>query len=417
MGARNKIRAICFGCLTLAAAAGQTPEASRVAEFKQKVLQDMTTVPNYTCLETITRTRREPHGREFKPVDTIRLEVSSVAGKELFAWPGSREFEDRDVRDIVSNGVMGTGMFSTFAQRLFVEHSGEWQCAREESLDSRTAVRCDFHLTAAESQMDITANVTSERVATKGSFWFDPASLDLIRLQVDAEGLPYDLGLESTEFRTDYARVRIGAASALLPKESELTMIPFASAASRNEIDFSACHEYLTQSSISFDVPATLPEAPKPQVRDVDLPAGLTMTIELDAPIDSKTAAVGDVLHAHTVEELQSGSLTVPAGATLTGNLCKLDRGIEHHVGVCVRFSEINWPGARAAFYAELMDLDRKSAGSHRPMSYYDGHSYRAAIDRPTPGEGMFYMDSARFTIAKDFRMVWRTLPASGAAR
>jgi hypothetical protein len=68
----------------------------------------------------------------------------------------------------------------------------------------------------------------------------------------------------------------------------------------------SACHEYRSESTISFDAPAApLPEAPRKQVREVDLPAGLLVPVELDTAIDSKTASVGDTLHARVVEEVR----------------------------------------------------------------------------------------------------------------
>ena len=44
--------------------------------------------PNYTCTETIERTRQAPASRA-KVEDTLRLEGALVDGKEMFAWPGS----------------------------------------------------------------------------------------------------------------------------------------------------------------------------------------------------------------------------------------------------------------------------------------------------------------------------------------
>jgi len=76
-------------------------EPPPLAPFKEKIRQDLAQIPNDTCLETIERYEREPHAKPFKPVDTIRLEVSNVDGKELFAWPGARRFEDRDMREVL----------------------------------------------------------------------------------------------------------------------------------------------------------------------------------------------------------------------------------------------------------------------------------------------------------------------------
>jgi hypothetical protein len=402
--------------MTAGAVRAQSADEGQLARFKEKVRQDMTGIPNYTCLETIQRARREPHSRNFKPADTVRLEVSSVAGKELFAWPGSRQFEDRDVTSFVTSGAIGTGMFAMFAQNIFVAGKGTLQYRGEERLAGRGSVRYDFHLTQQESHWEMRANNASEIVAAKGSFWFDPASLDLIRLEVRGEALPYSLRLEEAGFQTDYARTRIGSADALLPKRSELTMTQFSGAASRDVTGFSNCHEYRTESTIRFDAPSALPEVSKPQVREVDLPVGLLVPIELESAIDSKTASVGDTLHARVVQEVRyKGDLAVPRGARATGHIRKLDRrSSSTPFTVGIEFSEVEWDGSRAAFYAELVDLDRKSAGAHRPLTYYDGHANKVQIDGEIPGVGIFYLDAAAFRIPPGFHMLWRTRAASG---
>jgi len=405
-------------CLTMTAGlAGQPPDESRLAGFKEKVRQDMTSIPNYTCLETIERAHREPHARSFKRVDTVRLEVSSVDGKEMFAWPGARRFEDQDMKSFVPSGTIGTGMFANFAQNLFVTGKGTLRYGAEENLAGRGAVRYDYHLTQQESGFLIRTSTAAAVVASKGSFWFDPVSLDLIRLDVHGEALPYSLRLEAAAIQTNYARVHIGDSDALLPKRSELMLTHFTGEASRDAIGFSDCHEYRTQSTISFEAPpANLPEVPKPQMRDVVLPAGLLVPVELDTAIDSKTASVGDTLHARVVEEVRNqGGLAVPRGATVTGHIRKLERSSSAgSFAVGLEFSEIEWEGARAPFVAELADLDRKSAGAHRPVTYYDGHTYKVLIEGGIRGTGIFYINAAGFRIAPGFHMLWRTLARSG---
>ncbi len=415
-GLAARLFGICLA-ITAGAPAGQAPDESQLARFKEKVRQDMTSIPNYTCLETIERAHREPHARSFKQLDTVRLEVSSVAGKELFAWPGSRQFENRDVTSLVTGGAIGTGMFATFAQVLFVRGKGAFQYAGAENLAGRGSLRCDFHLTQQESGVEIRVNNISEVVAAKGSFWFDPVSLDLIRLDVYGDHMPYSLHLEESVFRTDYARAHIGNSDALLPKRTELTMTNFSGESSRNVTEFSACHAYQSESTIRFDAPpATLPEVPKPQVREVDLPAGLLVPVELDTAIDSKTASVGDSLKAHVVEEVRyKGELLVPRHAAITGRIRRLDRGFStSSFAVGIGFSEIEWAGARAMFYAELLDLDRKSAGVRRPLTYYDGHANKVLIEKGIQGTGIFFIDAPAFRIPPGFHMVWRTLAGSG---
>ena len=248
-------------------AAGQSPDEGhegQLARFKEKVRQDFTGIPNYTCLETIERARRAPPSPEFKHLDTVRLEVSSVAGKELLARPGAQRFEDRDVTSIVTGGTIGSGMFATIARNLFVAGKGTLKYKGKQNLAGRASVRYDFRLTRQESGFKIQVANYSEMVAAKGSFWFDPVSLDLIRLEVYGDGIPDSLRLDEAVIRNAYARTHIGDSDALLPERSELTMTYFSGIANRDAIEFSQCRQYRSESTIRFDAPPSPPEAPKP---------------------------------------------------------------------------------------------------------------------------------------------------------
>jgi len=244
--------------------AGQSPDAGQLARFQEKVRRDFTGIPNYTCLETIERARRAPPSPDFKHQDTVRLEVSSVAGKELFAKPGAQRFEDRDVTSIVTGGTIGSGMFATIARNLFVAGAGALKYKGKQNLTGHASVRYGFRLKRQESGFTIQVANYSEAVAAKGSFWFDPVSLDLIRLEVYGDGIPDSLRLDEAVIRNSYARTHIGNSDALLPKRSELTMTYFSGIANRDAIEFSDCHEYRSESTIRFDAPPPSPEAPKP---------------------------------------------------------------------------------------------------------------------------------------------------------
>jgi VWFA-related protein len=250
---RSKLNAALL-TISLAAAAGSAPQApneDQLARFMEKVRQDMTGIRDSTCLETIERTRRRPPHTDFAPVDIIRLEVSTIAGKELFASPG-RRFEDRDLQSLIRSGTIGSGMFSTFVQNLFVKRQGTLRYVRQENVDGRRLVRYDFRATRQESGFKLQVANISDMVAAKGSFWFDPSSLDLVRLEVHGDNIPYDLHLDDAVVRVDYARIHIGDTDALLPKRSELTMTYISGDADRNAINFSQCREFRSDSAIDF---------------------------------------------------------------------------------------------------------------------------------------------------------------------
>jgi hypothetical protein len=94
----------------------------------------------------------------------------------------------------------------------------------------------------------------------------------------------------------------------------------------------------------------------------------------------------------------------VPRGAAVTGHIRKLDGGSRPaRFTVGIEFSAIEWEGARATFYAELADLDRKSAGA-------------VQIEGGIKAAGVFYIDGAGFRLPPGFHMLWRTLARPGGA-
>ena len=389
--------------VTLASAGDLPPELMQLAHFKQKIRQDLAQVPNYTCLETMQRYQRGRRAYSFRPLDTVRLEVSNVNGKELLAWPGARRFEDKNLTSFVSGGMIGNGMFVLHAHNLFVNDTSPFVYRGEDDLDGREAIRYDYSTPEFLSGYRIRIGSAEARVAIKGSFWFDPVSLDLLRLDVYGDEIPLELDLESSIVRTYYSREHIGNSEALLPQRAELVLNFFSGESSRNLVTFSACREYGSQSNISFEPPPE-PVAPaKPPSAEVNLAAGLLISIALETAIDSKSASVGDALRARVRRDVrQKGEVVLPAGALISGRIRSLDRysGAKRFVLMGIEFSEAEWQNAHAEFVGELVD-------SREGMPPRRGD---------IPGVGILRMEGSGFHLAPGFRMLWRTVrqqPAS----
>ena len=93
-------------------------EILQLARVKAHMSDLLTRLPNYTCLQNIERSRRVPSGRT-QLVDVVRLEVALVDGDELFAWPGSKKFQDTKIIDMVKGGAIGNGNFALHAKSVF----------------------------------------------------------------------------------------------------------------------------------------------------------------------------------------------------------------------------------------------------------------------------------------------------------
>jgi hypothetical protein len=266
----------------------------------------------------------------------------------------------------VSGGAVGNGIFAISIGNLFGHDAIPFQNRGADDLDGRRAVRYDFRVPQFLSWFTVRIADAAAIVAFKGSFWFDPATLDLLRLDISGEDLPDQLGLREAGDSVRYTRAQIGESTVLLPARAELVLAKFSGQASRNLVEFSQCREYQTESTISFaPPPETSSELAKPMIQEVELPAGLVVPVELETAIDSRKAAVGDPLRARVLREVRyNGDQTLPKGAILTGRIRTFERpSSQAPFTVGVEFTEIDWGDARARFLAELVDIDNGSPG------------------------------------------------------
>src|SRR5581483_7866338 len=252
------------------------PERIRLVRIRERMQRNQERIPNYTCLETITRTRRPPgtqvlsakggRGR-FLPHDIVRLEVAEVDGREFFAWPGARNFAETELSTFVTGGMIGNGVFALFAHDIFNPAVAGYTFAGEVESAGRKLWRYDFEVSLLSSGYRLKTNRGSARVAYKGSIWADEKTLDTVRLDIEGEGIPPGLGVSAATNRIDYSMVRIGAADVLLPQSAEMIMSRFDGWDDRNTIAFTHCKEYGAKSEISFGPPSVEPSAAPPPAR------------------------------------------------------------------------------------------------------------------------------------------------------
>jgi hypothetical protein len=261
---RSPAGAILVFCIwTAPAQTDLPPEVVRLAHIKQHMKQRLQQVPNYTCLETIVRCQRLQHTAKFKTLDTVRMEVAEVKGKELFARPG-QPFDESNPGAFVRGGTMASGFFAMFANALFVNDRGTMSWAGEEEIDGRKLLRYDFQVPLLRSGFHIQTASRAAIVGYHGSFWSDPRTLDALRLRILADDIPPALGLLDAGVEIEYQSVRIGEGEALLPRQADLLLTEFSGAERRNLSTFSNCRQYGSDSVLTFGRPDTPPPAVAP---------------------------------------------------------------------------------------------------------------------------------------------------------
>src|SRR5215472_13590336 len=133
-------RLMLTGMLSFGLHAQPGADSVLLARIKNHMMETLARQPNYTCLETVERSRRDGSTHKFRLEDTLRIEVALVDSKEMFAWPGSKQFEDRDFRELIPTGTFGTGDFALHSRSVFGGNVANFEARGEEKLDGRMAV-------------------------------------------------------------------------------------------------------------------------------------------------------------------------------------------------------------------------------------------------------------------------------------
>jgi hypothetical protein len=395
------------------------PEVIQLSRIRIRAVENLSRLPNYTCRETIERSIRKPPANRFQLVDTVRLEVALVKGKELFGWPGAEKFEEGDIGDMVKGGAIGNGNFASHARSIFMGAGARFSQVDESTLDGRAAIRWNFHVAQNQSHYMLRIGANEGMAGYHGSFWIDPKTLDLIRLEVIADEIPPNLPLKIASDRMDYAVVNIGGEDFLLPKGSQMTMTDILGNEHRNRTVFTNCRQYGTESTISFadaspDVLPTLP--PAKALEPIVLPSGVLIMMSLDQEITIEKNAVGDEITATVSGAVKRGKTTiVPKGAKFKGRLTQLTRSGNDCV-FSLEFHRVEFSGRQGFFNASLVDVgipvDRSPPGIR--MSRYLNTEFRVLLGKDSKQSDpvMVYVRGSRLVLAKGLRIVLRTGPA-----
>lgn len=392
------------------------PEVLLLARIKLRAAENLEKLPNYTCIETIERSRRRNASRRFELVDVLRLEVGLVNGKELFAWPGSGRFEDKDITDMVSGGAIGNGSFALHVRGVFLSGTPAFTYLGERIREGRRLIRYDYKVPLFKSGYRLRVRPREGIVGYHGAVWVDAETLDLVRLEVVADEIPPALPISSAEESLEYARVRIGEVDFLLPSSSELILRDLGGNESRNTTRFTNCRQFAGESVLSFaDAPDT-PEPVKPAAPErIVLPGGLEVDLRLDTAVGPGASAVGDEVRATVVRDSkQKGRVLIPKGAVVAGRLVRLQRqsrprSVEWSVGF--DFTRVEFENKYAAFHAVLiarpvmLEIPGPLGGPVPAMS-------RSELPED-PRIGILYIRGEAGKLPAGARMSWRTLAPS----
>jgi hypothetical protein len=405
-------------------------EVLDLSRINLKMRQNLDQQPDYTCLETIARSHRGPGAGPFRPVDMVRLEVTRIGNKEFYSWPGARRFEG-DIGDIVGSGTISSGEYSSHARDVFANPAAQFRYAGQEMLKGRQVLKYDYRLASFASGWRLKFLERSGPVAAYGSFWADVGTQDVLRLDAHADEIPPELPFIAASSEIEYGKVRIGDANLLLPQTARLS-VSKRDGEDRNEVGFSQCRAYSTQSAIRFDTDSRTDSAASTDVEEFALAPNVSISLELTQGIDSKSAAGGDLITARVVADAKlKNQVIVPKGAIARGRIRRMERYTDPrpHFIVGLEFLEIEFGNKRGTFSGRLDRIDpvpglswvlsskkASSAAIMTPTGFDQVIEGETLSTNELPGVGTFFLEGAHFRLQEGLQMVWRTMELKAPA-
>lgn len=407
---------ICL--LALSVTAGEIGDpAALLARARNKMAEVLRHLPNYTCVQTIERMTRRGPSKRYELIDVVRLEVALVNGRELFAWPGSGNFEDTEISEMVTGGAIGNGNFAVHANAIFRSAAPQFVFKGEEQDINQMSLRWDYIVRRERSGYMIRTAASDGKheavVGYHGSIWVDPVSLDILRFDVHADDIPRRLELLSAQDSVRYLRTRIGSREFLLPWSSDLAMTDLNGSESRNRTRFSSCREYAGESVITFDDPAG-EDRPAP-LRSLEVPAGLPLELRLATVITDVNSAVGDPITATLNKPVKLGTdLVAPKGAVAHGRITFLrkqtfSRSSGFIIGL--DFFEISWPNTLAKVHARLEDMASAVYRPNTPSAFGlpNSRAHATALASVNIPGSVLVVQGYTLKLDRGLLMYWRT--------
>jgi hypothetical protein len=233
-----------------------------LSRIKRQAREELSRLPNYACQQNVRRFHKKPKGASFEPLDTLRLEVAFIGGKELFAPAGAQQFEDIELSQFATAGALGTGAFTSTARNLFVNDGARTLGWGEEKLGERATLWYSYEFPEMYHAFQLSYSGKSAYVGERGKFWVDAKSLELLQIEDSAFDIPSYLGLRDVTTVVTYAKVSISGSMVRLPQIAEMLVTEAGGAQNKNITEFANCRVYGSQSVIRFGLDDPVSTAP-----------------------------------------------------------------------------------------------------------------------------------------------------------
>ncbi len=395
-----------------------------------RIRADLRHVPNYTCVETVTRQFFIPAAPvrrncdvllEMKKnptldmklrrshTDRLRLEVAMSSRGEIHAWVGATHFEEDSIDKIVREGPVGTGMFAAFLFNIFDQDVRTFRYENEVVVDGHERLEYSFDVPEKDSHYKVRVYESWVMTGYRGRFEIDPVTEEVTHLWVETAILPPAAGTCRTTTDLALRMTEIGSSRFPMTEVARQRYVASNGEEAVNTTRLSDCREYRGESTITYeggrDAPASAAKSPT-AAAPLSIPAGLSFTSRLEQDIDPATAAAGDrfVARLETAIRDARGRTIAPRGSRIEGRLLRVQQfySPKAEVVVVLRPESVEVRGTALPLSA-AQDLRRLVATRKRVeiVLPFKWETNAALVRRE--GEGV--------AIPKGHEIAWRTVP------
>jgi hypothetical protein len=389
-----------------------SPTDSLLARFRAQLNREMEQAPQYSCLATIDRSIRQSSKNKPLAHDRMRVRMAFLGSGEVYAWPDSPKFE-RGTLVLLARGDAGSSSgLSGWGRIAAGLPESSFSAAGECTLDGRRGTGYDVRVPWAGSSYSATLGARQLVLPYAARFCVDPATAELIGLDLHAEQLKAPFA--SVSETVVYAHTRIAASEWLAPQSRELSILDEAGNLQIARTRLSDCQPYA-------DATPAESAAAAAQAAARSLPAKLTLDMKLETPISFERSFVGDAVVARLQHPVRAAGIDVPKGTLLNGRIGRLEEQAmpERHYVVGLEFNTVAVNGAEFRFHARLtgpaISYDRRPDAMLRqdPLMapVWDARGLDIDTTDPTSRLGVFRVRSGKLEIGPGLHMIWETLP------
>jgi hypothetical protein len=398
--------------LLLSADTAAPPDTELLAKARANMIQILANQPNYVCIQTVDRSQRFKPKAKFDTIDSLRLEVAFVDKREMYAWPGSKKFDETNILDLVPEGsAIGTGAFAGHAQMLFrtssaIINGGYWmnEGGKRQARFVFTVPKSRSHYQLLKSRKD------GEVVGYSGDIWIEPETARVTRIDLHADDIPPRLEIQSTQTIIEYGETKIGERRFWLPAQSTEEITIAGGRTDRNITTFADCRAFSGASTLRFDDGPELATPPPEPAKIVELPLGAWFEIQFDAEIDSNRMHVGDAIPATLATDIKhEGQVLFVKGSTVEMRIIRIQH-LQNWIGLEFALGDVTTPAATARLWALPVIPPGASAN--------DTKAGVPRIDRDPkrPGLGTIYLKGSRLILRKGYKTLWTVVAAPASA-